>query len=484
MYNVLIVDDEPWVAYGIANLIDWESCGYHLIGEAHDGLTALDIIMAKQPELIISDIRMPGLDGIQLLEQIKEKQLPSKVILISGYAEFEYAQKALRLGAYDYLLKQVDKHKLTETILRLSEDLQNKQQAEKDLDVMLDELFEWLEPDNLTTVEHFLSNKGMEPEFLNFRFLCCSCSSQSAALFKEGIMQTEGLRAIKFRSGQHKISIFVNYDESKHPLPLLDYITEQLSDAPYIGISSIGLLTTPIAKLYQEADISMSTTAFYQGDQLFPYKSQELSSEIRKQIIQAEQAIKGQARDQIDHILDTICEYGREKRLYIDQIAMLYNQFVSIIYKYYGHSNRIHEIEHLHYEQITRYYDSIEALFQRLKDFFELSTDGEVHIHNLQVEKIIAYINSCFTEDIVLSAIAKKFNISIGYLSTLIKKETGTTYSDYILNKRLSLAKDLLNDPSLSVHDIVQRVGYKDYFHFNKLFKKHFAITPSKYRKL
>ena len=119
MYTVLIVDDEPWVAYGIKALVDWESLGYTVIGEAHNGLTALETIMEKKPEVVISDIRMPGLNGIELLEHINEKQLDTKVILISGYAEFEYAQKAVRLGAFDYLLKQVDKDKLTDTLLRL-----------------------------------------------------------------------------------------------------------------------------------------------------------------------------------------------------------------------------------------------------------------------------------------------------------------------------------------------------------------------------
>ena len=105
MYNVLIVDDEPWVAYGIANLIDWESLGFTIIGEAHDGLSALDIIIDKKPELVISDIRMPGLDGIELLEKVNRLKLESKVALISGYADFAYAQKAVRLGAFDYLIK-------------------------------------------------------------------------------------------------------------------------------------------------------------------------------------------------------------------------------------------------------------------------------------------------------------------------------------------------------------------------------------------
>ena len=174
MYRVLIVDDEPWVAYGIKALIDWESLGYTVIGEAYNGLTALETIMEKKPEVVISDIRMPGLNGIELLESKSTRSsLETKVILISGYAEFEYAQKALRLGAFDYLLKQVDKDKLTDTLLRLKTELAEKQKAHKGLDLFLDDLFELFEPDNKIKISNFLTNKGMEFEYPHYRFISC-----------------------------------------------------------------------------------------------------------------------------------------------------------------------------------------------------------------------------------------------------------------------------------------------------------------------
>ncbi|WP_141504665.1 response regulator transcription factor [Paenibacillus luteus] len=485
MYNVLIVDDEPWVAYGITHVIDWANLGYNVIGEAHDGLTALQMIKEKKPELIISDIRMHGLDGIELLEKINLLQLETKVILISGYADFEYAQKALRLGAFDYLLKQVDKIKLTESVERLTVQLQEEQKTGSGIDQFLDELFEWLEPDNTMMIGTILANKGVETPYPDYRFLNCLYSWQppEASFPKDGSFELEGVIAVKVRTGLHKQSILLNYDESKYPLQFLNYMTEYLLDAQYIGISSRGQSTSPIARLYQESDIAVCTAAFHQGAQMLTYKPSELSTLIRKGMLNLEVSIKEQSREQTVSLLDRLCAECREQSLYIDQIAMIYNQIVSIIYKYHG-GLRIAEIEHLHYEHISRNYSSAENLFNRIKAFFDLLTEDEIHIHNVQVEKMLEYIDSQYTEDLLLSAIAKHFKISIGYLSTLIKKETGMTYSDYMMNKRMTMAKELLGDPSLSIHDIVQQVGYKDYFHFNKLFKKQFGITPSKYRKL
>ncbi len=484
MKRVLIVDDEPWVAYGLAHLIDWESLGFTVIGEAHNGLTALEMIIDQQPELIISDIRMPGLDGIQLLERIKQMKLETKAILVSGYSDFEYAQNAIRLGAFDYLLKQVDKDQLTDTLLRLTEHWQKERQSSRELDLFLDDLFDLLEPDNNIKIANFLSNKGIQSEYPHFRFISCLYSQATASFANDWNIEDEGVKLIRFRTGQNKLSILVNYDEGKNPLALLNYISDNLSDGEYAGISSIGLFSTPIAKLYQESDMAMLSSFFYRGIPIREYKPAAQAANVGKDILLIELAIKEQDREQFNLLLDRLCEQCKTQNLFVDQISAIYNQIVSVFYKYYSSSAGIGDLEHLSYDQIVRSCSSVEQLFDRMKSFIEQLTPEEVQISNEQVKKIIDYIDVSYTEDIMLSTLSKEFNISLGYLSALIKKGTGTTYTEYVVNKRLSLAKELLHDSSLSIQDIVQRIGYKDYFHFNKLFKKHYGITPSKYRKI
>ncbi|KRF41864.1 response regulator [Paenibacillus sp. Soil787] len=484
MYSVLIVDDEPWVAYGIKALIDWESLGYTVIGEAYNGLTALETILEKKPDVVISDIRMPGLNGIELLEQINQKQLGTNVILASGYAEFEYAQKAVRFGAFDYLLKQVDKDKLIDTLLRLKSVLAEKQKAYKGLDLFLDDLFELFESDNTIKISNFLANKGIDFEYPHYRFISYLYPHSTLSDAEDGIIANDGIKYIRFRTGQNKISFLLNYDEFKNPICLLDFISVNLSDTQCIGISSIGVFSTPVAKLYQESDIALFSSFTQQGQQMIEYKAADLAAAQTKTILHIEVAIKEQKQEQINKGLDELCEECKSRHMLIDQISTIYNQIVSLVYKYYSSSDAINEIEYLNYYQIVRYYSSIEQLFERIKAIFEQQAGEELLISNETAKKIIDHIDASFTEDILLGDLSKQFNISLGYLSTLIKKETGITYTDYVTNKRLGLAKELLNGSSLSVHEIVERVGYKDYFHFNKLFKKHYGITPSKYRKM
>ncbi|MBW4080005.1 response regulator [Paenibacillus sp. S150] len=484
MHSVFIVDDEPWVVYGLKALLNWESLGFTVIGESHNGLAALELIKERKPDVILSDIRMPGLDGIELMDQIRQNNLLCKVILISGYSEFEYAQQAIRFGAFDYLLKQVDKNKLTETLLRLKEELEKTDREKKSLDLFLDDLFDLFESDHTMKIHNFLISRGIISEHPHYRFVSCIYEGPSVSDFDEGEAIATSIRYLRFRTGQNKVSYLINYNELKHPIALLDFISANLNDAQTIGISSIGIYSTSLAKLYQESDIALCSPLTLPGRRMIQYKGVDYDSILAGAVLHIELAMKEHKQQLFMERLDELCEECKARQMLIDQISIIYNQIVSLFYKYYGHNEAVHEIEYVNYYQIYRQYTVIEQLFDRFKEFFIKQSGEEIHISNDTVKKIINYVDHVFTEDIMLGTLSKEFNISIGYLSSLIKKETGKTYSEYIQNKRLSLAKELLQDFSLSIHEIVERVGYKDYFHFNKLFKKHYGITPSKYRKM
>ena len=123
MYRVFLADDEMWVLFGLKKLIEKSGLPFQIIGEATNGVTTLEELEAKKPDVLFSDIRMPGLDGLSLLEKIKEKNLNVEVVFVSGYAEFEYARRALQMEAFDYLLKPVEQEALSDILLRLMKKL-------------------------------------------------------------------------------------------------------------------------------------------------------------------------------------------------------------------------------------------------------------------------------------------------------------------------------------------------------------------------
>lgn len=122
MYSIFIADDEAWVVIGLKKLIEKSGLPFKVIGEANNGVTTLEEIEKKRPDVLFSDIRMPGINGLELLEEMRRRGIEIKTIFISGYAEFEYAQKALELKAYDYLLKPIEQEQLNKVLERIKKD--------------------------------------------------------------------------------------------------------------------------------------------------------------------------------------------------------------------------------------------------------------------------------------------------------------------------------------------------------------------------
>lgn len=247
MYRVFLADDERWILFGLRKLIEKSGLPFQVIGEATNGVTTLEELEDKKPDVLLSDIRMPGLDGLSLLEKMKDKGLQTKVVFVSGYADFEYARRALQLEAFDYLLKPVEQDKLNAILARLVKELGGAQASGK--------------------------------------------------------------------------------------------IAEKVS----------------------------------------PDVPEEASSTVVKQMV------------------------------------------------------------------------------------------NEIREH--------------YTENITLQMLSDEYGFSTGYISALLKEELGLPFSEYITEKRIQRAKELLADPKLSIDMIAEKTGYNDYFYFTKVFKKTVGMSPSKYRK-
>lgn len=119
MYKVFLADDERWITIGLKKMIEKTGLPFQVVGEAYDGVTTLEAVEEKKPEVLFTDIRMPGLDGLALLEKLNERMPDMKVVIISGYAEFSYAKKAIQMHAFDYLLKPIEQEQLDELLGRL-----------------------------------------------------------------------------------------------------------------------------------------------------------------------------------------------------------------------------------------------------------------------------------------------------------------------------------------------------------------------------
>lgn len=169
MYKMLVVDDESWIRERLISTIDWAELGIEVIGEAEDGEEALNISKEKLPDIILTDIRMPCLDGLEFVKQLKESNIKSRVIVISGYSDFDYTQKAIRLGADDYILKPVVDEDLILAVQRCMDDIKAYNESQELLEAALNNNNSFL-----VNTEHLINNikvKDRQGASLSLKFL-------------------------------------------------------------------------------------------------------------------------------------------------------------------------------------------------------------------------------------------------------------------------------------------------------------------------
>lgn len=244
MFRVIVVDDERDICEGLQYLIDWERYGFELVGLAYDGKSALHLIEEKQPDLIVTDIRMPEIDGLELISELENRNLECYVIILSGFADFSYVQHAIKLGANAYLLKPIDEFKLIEEVDRAREFLykrQNIRRAEQKKNAILQNLF----------LQRILFD-GMEQ-----------------AVWRQGIKYI-GLRNSKtayrivvaeYLQNQNRPELFCNENSEEDPLQLIEKLREYVSFSEQIIIFQINkeqfgiLLELPLFLEGQKNDV-------------------------------------------------------------------------------------------------------------------------------------------------------------------------------------------------------------------------------------
>lgn len=463
MYQVLIADDEPWITYGLVHLIPWEDFGYTVCGTAQNGLEALEMCRNMRPDLLISDIRMPGMDGIALLDSLRKESLDLHVVFVSGYSEFEYAQSAVRLGAYDYLLKPVEAKDLIDLLNRLTLSLRKSDQQSYQ-----ESYFALLDGESEVTVGQWAG--GGEYSCVFFTFDCDNCS-QSDLLRLDALAHISGHRLIFLRTGREKYSalLILSKDDPKELEPLIDFF-----EGRHCGASMRGNAASKLYDLYRQSDIAHCTAVIGDAQKIITYRkagkesAAALLKELRGYLDAGHPEL---CKKPIDE-LEQLCAQGMP----LDQVRRAHQELLSVLQQA-GYSGA-EALRLGDYRQILSEYASIPALFAPCRALLAPeSTQAEP-----SAEEIISYVDKNFSKNLRIADIAEQFHFSQNYFSTFFRKKTGQTYVKYITEKRMALAKELLERTELTIQEVADRTGYGDYYQFNRVFKREVGVTPSGYR--
>lgn len=534
--KVFLVEDEMVIRRGIKNSIDWEKEGYIFCGEASDGELAYPMIIKEKPDILITDIRMPFMDGLELCKLVK-KELPNiKILILSGYDEFDYAKEAIRLGVTEYLLKPISSGKLLEALNGVSESIRREKEDKDLVRKYMEEMrentehekqkfFEQMIAGNLSMADALETGKKYEMNLsagmynlLLFRFTLGEENRKSRELLGEAEYAIEKLTerleyVFEFQRGVEGWAFLLMADNEEQMSERVKELSKDLEEIMknYSTIAYFGGIGQPVARLreleesFREAERALAARFTMELNRIISVEDIRMAQnvdtlddieitsfgEIEKTKTMLEKFLNNGAEDEIDEFVDVYINELPEENLK----SVLMRQYI-IMDAYIVMMSFCEKIEGIEGE--------MQAQSEELKNSMKTSQTLE-EIKNyirMLLKKIIGVRDTIsgrrysdiieiakdqirktyMSDEISLNTIAAEVGMSPSYFSSIFSKEMGKTFVEYLTEIRMDRAKELLMCSSMKTSEIGYEVGYKDPHYFSYIFKKTQNCTPKEFR--
>jgi two-component system, response regulator YesN len=508
MYKLLIVDDEKIVIEGLKSATNWKEHHIVIVGSASDGEEALKEIINKKPDIVLADIRIPKMNGLDLIKETKNLNLETVFIIISGYSKFDYAKRAIQLEAIDYLVKPIEVDEIVSSIKKAILKLE-KIKNEKQATARINEYQIALEEKRV--LDYILGHRFVDPEkdqklnqysFLNIglKGFAWGDSKETEKLqvpldCLKNLLENRGIDSFIFTIDSQIVIMFSNSSlEIGNDLvqDLVSLIFYDIKIKPIVGISNVYENISEIKKAYNEAKEALKNGIFlnqlvtyYKDLETFNHSfGNSIIAEINQFFIEKSPDLLSRMNLFVAKVfLD--CKKSNlspEKSKYVG--FKIVNHFFEYIESEYE-VNKSGVERYLLYEELNLL-QSLEEIREWLEQFIDQSTEFLKENHVSYNEKLIidlkSFINTNYKEPIVLDDLGKLFHKNPAYLCSLFSKAVGNTIFEYITNVRLNNAKKLLRSSNLKVSEICKQVGYENQKYFNQVFKKNIGTTPGFYR--
>lgn len=539
MLNVLLVDDEPIVRVAIKSLVEWEKHGFHISGEAFNGLEALKMMEQTDIELLITDIKMPFMDGLELIEKAKQINPLLKIIILSSYDEFELVRKGFKLGASDYLLKpEMQINRLLELINRLKNEIDKERNEDysqkeirytflKNLSALRERFFKNLIWDNNFQPDEIMRNKevlGINLTENNNQIVVFIIDNYSDYLkkFKENEIQLFDFsvkNVVNEVLGDNKPQYFFNKQENEYILIMnfcdirsenkitssVNEVCTQIRDclriylgiSLSIGISNIGSGYNRLFELYNQARTAAKYRLILGRNRIIRY------NDIKNiESAEGDRIFNKNLEDRIFNYLVKYDEYGLKE--IIEEIRnkctkIQLEQYIDMRANYLKTIFNIFAVLREQQEEIYNSNCSDNSIFGKLIDqetFEDITTVFESALYGIilslknkprssnakWIGKARRFIEEHYSEDISLSGMAQYVNMSETYFSKIFLEETGENFVKYLNLIRIEKAKKLLKETNLKAYIISSKVGYSNPEYFFKVFKKIVGKNVKEYK--
>lgn len=512
-YKVFLVEDEITTREGIRDNVDWISAGFEFCGEAPDGEIALPLIEAAQPDLLITDIKMPFMDGLQLCKIVRENMPWMKVIIISGYDEFRYAQSAIKLGVTEYLLKPIGVQELQQVLIRVTAALdqeksdraymkQLRSQVEDNLTLLREKFLLRLVSGGESSISAIEQSQQLGINILSryyqvvlikiktgnghrpFNYPTC----QQVEKLILGLIGANQNVLLTKKDMEEFVLIFKGDDleeleqESSFLTGLIENDVENKTTCSLvIGIGEIQQRLGDLYRSFTEALVKVKGK----------WEDLEISEQQRLERSALMQYLEHGKAEDFDSFFDTFIRPLGEAALrsdllkhyiiieniftaaqYISELGGNVEQLIPEIHRGDEYLARIKTLEDIRSE--TRR-PLITALAYRDS---QANNDRATIINQAR-----AYINSHYSDsNLSLNEIATQVNFSPNHFSAVFTSETGENFRDYLARTRVEQAKKLLRTTGLKVAEVALRCGYNDPHYFSIIFRKNTGLSPQQFR--
>lgn len=482
MLKVLIADDNRLIRQSLRKRVDWTSLGLDCVGEAEDGQQALDLIRSLKPDIVIIDIRMPGVDGLQVMQYARGHHLGIQFILISGYDDFDYLKQAIRLQAVNYLLKPIHTPELVES-LHLAAERCAKAQEEPQAE----------DGSKTPEAQHPNRQPALAPMqkygVPAYSFCVCINIPQpgEGVLFPPGcIGQIEQeVRTLLFPAVCHAIpcareTLVLTIGQERAQLPS-DYLLEQLqqklqhilkSSPIFFTCSDTGESARLPVLLHQSLFrmLGRFSEVSTEGDILFATERRKLRQKL-------DDLMQLQLYEACRTLIEQYFQSARQEGWYPSCIVLILQFWQDCLSErnvaapFQPNNPEVFALQFADYNGFEN------AFFQSFDQTFLPENQHPT------ADKIMAYIQLFYAEPLTLQHLAKIFHLNQAYLGQLIKKSAGLSFHTLLNQIRLEKAAQILRDnPSVMIKDLAFSLGFSDAYYFARVFKQCFGQTPSEYR--
>ena len=476
-YTVLLVDDEEEAVQVIMKKLDWESMGFKIVGYARNGVEALEMAEELQPDVVMTDIKMPYMDGLTLCKKLKELYQKVKVIIFSGFDEFEYAKEAIKIEAEEYILKPINSNELREVFERIKTNLDKEMDEKRNIDKLRAYYMESLP----VLQENFYTSliEGRIPE--------------------EQLTEKWGCKAVTYLGDILLITQLPDVDDITHFTDDMDRFCRMAKRVCKACVTAgIGHICNQLGQLslsYQGAKNATSYRVLYGNTRAINIAEMDPHENVDEHWEEAyiQKILKKVKMGEREPLEEAIAEFAAQMaktKMSLQNYRILVMELIAEIFRF-GSNHEIN-MEEVFGENSDVYNQALQL--ESTEDLGAWLTENCIRMQRQItserqdttksfVTRAIEYVKENYAkQDLSIETICSYLNVSAAYFSTVFKKETGKTFINYLTDYRMEQAVELLLTRDEKTYVIAEKVGYSDPNYFSYVFKKQFGMSPSKYK--